>query len=367
MTAPIPPSVLDIDLAAIAANYRLLCDHHPSGPVAAVVKANGYGLGAAPIAAHLARHGCQHFFVAHLDEAIALRPHIPGHFLAVLNGLLPGTEAEFIAHDILPVLGSLAEITAWTNAARAAGKKLPALLHIDTGMSRLGLDPRELSTVADDPSRLDGIDLRFIMTHFVSSEIAADPLNHRQREKFAAACARLPPAPRSIANSSGIFLGPGFAADLARPGAALYGINPTPTDKNPMHPVARLTTRILQIRDVPAGDTVGYNATWAVPSSPPAPRRIATAAIGYADGWHRSLSNRGCAIFDGTVLPLVGRVSMDLSTFDITARPDIAPGAMLELLGPDHGPDAVAEQAGTNGYEILTSLGARIARNYHGA
>ncbi|MSO90519.1 MAG: alanine racemase [Acetobacteraceae bacterium] len=365
LLSPHASAVLDIDLAAIAANWRLLCDKHPGGPVAAVVKANGYGLGAAPIAAHLARVGCRHFFVAHLDEAIFLRPHISGHFLAVLNGLIPGSEADFIAHDILPCLGSPPEISAWSAAARAAAKKLPALLHIDTGMSRLGLDVAQVSALVDDPSRLDGVDLRFIMTHLVSSEIAADPLNHRQQKIFGAACARLPPVPQSIANSSGIFLGPDWASDLARPGAALFGINPTPAKKNPMHPVARLTARVLQVRDVHAGETVGYNSTWTAPPSPLGPRRIAAVGIGYADGWHRILSNRGCARFDGTVLPLVGRVSMDLTTFDITARPDIAPGAMLELLGPEHGPDAVAEQAGTNGYEILTSLGARIARNYH--
>ena len=204
------------------------------------------------------------------------------------------------------------------------------------------------------------------MTHLVSSEITADPLNQRQRERFAAARARLPPAPYSIANSSGIFLGPGWASDLARPGAALYGINPTPGRPNPMHPVVRLSARVLQVREVHPGETVGYNATWTATPSPLGPRRIATTAIGYADGWHRSLSNRGTARFDGTTLPLVGRVSMDLTTFDVTARPDITPGAMLELLGPEHGPDTVAEQAGTNGYEILTSLGQRITRVYRG-
>ena len=359
-------AVLEIDLDAIAANWRFLSSRHSGGPVAAVVKANGYGLGAAPIAARLQRAGCQHFFVAHLAEALAIRDAVPNTtpdaFLAVLNGLLPGTEEECAAHGILPCLGSLAELAAWAATARRLGRKLPALLHLDTGMSRLGLDAAELDTLANDPSRLDGIELRFVMTHLVSSEFAADPLNHRQRERFAAACARLPPAPRSIANSSGIFLGPDWASDLARPGAALYGINPTPGAANPMRPVARLSARVLQVREVQPGETVGYNATWAAAG----PRRIATAALGYADGWHRSLSNRGTGRFDGTTLPLVGRVSMDLTTFDVTARPDIAAGAMLELLGPEHGPDAVAEQAGTNGYEILTSLGQRITRVYRG-
>ncbi len=356
-------AILDIDLDAIAGNWRLLCGRHPAGPVAGVVKADGYGLGAGPVAARLFRAGCRHFFVAHLDEALAIRDAVPGAVLAVLNGLLPGTAAACIAHDILPVLSSLTDINAWSAAARQTDRKLPALLHVDTGMSRLGLDMREFLAVADDPSRLDGIDLRYVMTHLVASEIPGDPLNVAQVEKFTAVCTRLPAVARSIANSSGIFLGPDWGSDLARPGAALYGINPTPTDENPMHPVLRLRARVLQVREIQAGETVGYNAIWTAPGR----RRIATVGIGYADGWHRALSNCGTARFDGTVLPLVGRVSMDLSTFDITARPDIAPGAMLELIGPEHGPDAVAAQAGTNGYEILTALGRRIARVYHGA
>ena len=201
------------------------------------------------------------------------------------------------------------------------------------------------------------------MTHLVSSEISGDERNARQKEIFDAACAVLPAAPRSVANSSAIFLGPDWGSDLARPGAALYGINPTPGEKNPMASVVRLLVRVLQIREVRAGETVGYNATWTATR----PSRIATACIGYADGWHRSLSNRGTARFDGTTLPLVGRVSMDLTSFDITDRPEIAPGMFLELLGPDHGPDAVAAEAGTNGYEVLTSLGRRFSRVYRGA
>lgn len=356
-------AILEIDLDAIAANWRMLCKKHPSGPVAGVVKADGYGLGAGRVAARLYREGCRHFYVAHLSEALAIRDAVPGALLGVLNGFFLGAEGEYIAHNILPVLGSLTEIDAWGTAARQADKKLPALLHVDTGMSRLGLDAAGLAVLADDLSRLNGINIRYVMTHLVSSEVPDDPLNALQAQKFAAACARLPAAPRSIANSSGIFLGPDWASDLARPGAALYGINPTPTAKNPMRPVVRLSARVLQIREIAAGETVGYNAIWTAPAA----RRIATVGIGYADGWHRSLSNRGTARFDGTVLPLVGRVSMDLTTFDVTARPDIAPGVMLELLGPTHGPDAVAAEAGTNGYEVLTSLGQRLQRVYRGA
>ena len=230
-------------------------------------------------------------------------------------------------------------------------------------MARLGLDRRELATLQQDHARLDGIDLLYVMTHLVSSEIPGDPLNERQRARFSAACAGLPPAPRSVANSSGIFLGDGWASDLARPGAALYGINPTPGAANPMRQAVRLTTRVLQVREVSPGESVGYNAAWRAAR----PSRIATAALGYADGWHRSIAGRGgMAFFDGRPVPLVGRVSMDLTTFDVTDHPSIGPGAWLDMIGHHCTPDDVATAAGTNGYEVLTSLGRRFHRVYRG-
>jgi alanine racemase len=280
--------------------------------------------------------------------------------LAVLNGPLPGEEKAYTAENIVPVLGSLADIDRWTAHARALNRRLPALLHIDTGMARLGLDPRELSAVQADHHRLDGLDLLFVMTHLVSAELPDDPTNQRQREKFAAARAALPPTPSSFANSSGIFLGQEFASDLARPGAALYGVNPTPTAENPMRPVVRLRAKILQIRDIAPGESVGYNATWRAAR----PSRIATVPVGYADGWLRAHSGRGHAVFDGAPVPLVGRVSMDLTTFDVTDFPAIGPGAWLDLIGPGLPVDAVATAAGTNAYEILTSLGRRYHRVY---
>ena len=356
-------AVLEIDLAAIVANWRLLSRLHPSGPVAGVVKADGYGLGAPQVATALYTAGCRHFFVALPDEALAIRGCVPGAMLAVLGGLLPGSEADYLANDLVPALGSLAELDSWTDAARAAGRKLPTILHIDTGMARLGLDARELAVLQQNHGRLDGIDPRYVMTHLVSSEIADDPLNPLQRRRFAAACAGLPPSPRSFANSSGIFLGPGFGSDLARPGAALYGINPTPGRPNPMQLPVRLRARVLAVRDVAIGATVGYNATWRAER----PSRVATAGIGYADGWHRSLSGCGRAFFDGTPVPLVGRVSMDLTTFDVTDVPGVVPGSWLELIGPAQTPDDVAAAARTNGYEVLTSLGRRFHRIYRPA
>jgi alanine racemase len=356
-------SRLEIDLDAIAANWRQLRGRTGGGAVAAVVKADGYGLGARPVVARLYREGCRHFFTAHLGEALAIRPLLPDAMVAVLNGLWPGSEMEYLAHDITPVLGTLAEIDAWARLARAGPTALPALLHVDTGMNRLGLDREAMAVLERDPARLAGIAPRYVMTHLVAAEMADDPLNELQRQRFAEACARLPAAPRSLANSSGMFLGAGFASDLARPGAALYGVNPTPGRPNPMRNTVRLTARVLHVREIAAGETVGYNAVWTAAR----PSRIATVSVGYADGFLRALSNHGTACFDGEGVPLVGRVSMDLTTFDATDHPRLQPGVWLELIGPHATPDAVAGAAGTNGYEILTSLGSRYQRVYHGA
>lgn len=348
-------AVLEVDLGAVVANWQLLRQRHPSGPVAGVIKSDGYGLGAKPVAAALYGAGCRHFFVAYLEEALAVRDVVPGAMLAVLSGLVPGTEAAYAAHNLTPVLGSLDEIARWPSGE--------AILHVDTGMSRLGLDERELAVLTQDHARLNGRTIRYVMTHLVASEVPDDPVNQRQRQRFIAACRTLPAAPSSLANSSGIFLGAAFGSDLARAGAALYGVNPTPGRSNPMRGVVRLSIRVLSVRDVAAGAGVGYNATWIAAR----PSRIATAALGYADGFHRSLSGRGSACFDGTPIPLVGRISMDLTTFDVTDHPAVQPGCWLEVLGPHLSPDDVAAAAGTNGYEVLTSLGRRFHRVYRTA
>jgi alanine racemase len=350
-------AILEIDMKAVVANWKALHARHPSGAVAGVVKANGYGLGARQVAAALHEAGCRHFFVAYLDEALAIRDVVPDAMLAVLGGLIPGTEDECVAHDLTPVLGSLDEIARWRGRGR------DAILQVDTGMSRLGLSPAEITTLAEDHTVLDGVVIRYVMSHLVSSERPDDPINALQQQRFAAARKILPSAPCSLANSSGIFLGPAFGSDLARPGAALYGINPIPEQTNPMQRVVGLSVRVLAVREVPEGTVVGYNATWTAPR----PSRIATAALGYADGFHRSLSGRGSACFDGCPVPLVGRVSMDFTTFDVTDHPAVQPGCWLEVLGPHLSPDDVAAAAGTNGYEVLTSLGRRFHRVYRTA
>jgi alanine racemase len=359
-------AVLTVDLDAVLANWRGLRARHAGagGATAAVVKADAYGLGAAPVARALAAGGCRHFFVAHLAEGMAVREAVgPAPMVAVLNGFPPGADE---GAGLVPVLNGLSDLEAHASAARAAGRPAPVILHLDTGMARLGLDAAEQDRLAEEPGLLAGLDPRFVMSHLACADEPEHPLNAAQRRRFAAACARLAPGlPRSLANSSGIFLGPGFGSDLARPGCALYGINPTPGRPNPVRVAARLEAPILQVRSIPRGATVGYGGAWVAER----PSRIATVATGYADGFLRILSGRGVfGLLDGAPVPLVGRVSMDLTTFDVTDAPGARPGAMVTLMGEEPGitPDDLAARAGTIGYEFLTSLGARYRREYRG-
>ncbi len=357
--------LLTIDLGAVRANYTLLRGRLNGSACAAVVKADAYGLGAAQVAPVLVKAGCRHFFVAHLDEAIALRPHLPTDAdLFILNGLPPGAEATCVAHHATPVLNSLAQIDAWTALARDRGHTLPAILQVDTGMSRLGLSRAELATLADDPRRLDGVALRYVMSHLACAEQQDHRLNSEQLDDFRRARRALPSAPASLANSSGIFLGTDYHFDLVRPGAALYGIAPVAGQPNPMRPVIRLQGRVVQVREIEAGAAVGYGATWRASG----PCRIATVSVGYADGFPRSLSNRGTAAVGATPVPLIGIVSMDTVTFDVSDVPTdaLAPGGFVDLIGEGNPVDAVANRAGTIGYEILTNLGRRYYRHYVG-
>ncbi len=354
-------ALLDIDLGAVVANWRFLAGLN-KGETAAVVKADAYGLGAAALAPVLARAGCGIFFTAHLAEAVALRVVVPQARILVLNGLMPHAAADFIAHDIIPVLGALQELALWRAEANRLGRKLPAFLHLETGMNRLALTAGELAALREDATLLEGIAVETVITHLLAADAPEDPRNQRQLEDFLAKAAQFPGAKRSIANSPGTFLGPDYHLDLIRPGAALYGLNTSTAQPCRMQPVVRLSAPILQIHEIPAGMGVGYAGGWTAPR----PSRIATVGVGYADGLHRTLSNRGTAYFDDTPVPLVGRVSMDLATFDVTDVP-ANPGDLLGLLDSRHGADELGREAGTIGYEILTSLGRRYQRRYIGA
>ena len=355
-------STLTIDLGAIAANYRLLSARAAPARSAAVVKADAYGLGIEPVARRLAREGCRIFFTASLDEGIALRRILPEAEIVVLNGLLPGEEAEYRSAGLLPTLNDLGQVARWADFCRNAGV-LPAAVHLDTGMSRLGLPPAEQDILAAEPARLGGFDCRYFLSHLACADTPEHPLNRRQQEAFAGLVARLPPSLASLAASSGIFLGPDWHFDLVRCGVALYGGLPLAGKPNPMAPVVRLEAVVLQLRDVDSPQTVGYGATHRFRG----PARLATVAAGYADGYFRSLSGRGTAYWGEIALPLVGRVSMDLITLDATAAIGLKPGDMVELIGARHDINDIAAEAGTIGYEILTSLGRRYRRRYHDA
>ncbi|MGC2199499.1 MAG: alanine racemase [Stellaceae bacterium] len=357
-------AILEIDLAGIAANWRLLAQKVEPARCAAVVKADAYGLGASQVSAALAAAGCRLFFVATIEEGISLRPALAEPIeIAVLNGPLPGSAGEFIEHRLTPVLNDPGQVADWR--AVAAELSVPrAMLHIDTGMARLGLTMREFAKLAVELAE-GPITWHAFISHLACSDEPGHTLNQIQRARFASARSRLAHLPASLAASSGIFLGPEFHFDFVRPGAALYGVNPQPGAPNPMRQIIRLRGRILQIRDVDRGETVGYGAAHVTSG----PSRLATVAVGYADGWLRSFSHRGSGRLGVRRVPLIGRVSMDLAVFDVTeADPALArPGGFVELLGDDYGVDAAAADAGTIGYEILSSLGRRYHRIYRGS
>ncbi len=352
--------ILSINLDALSHNYRRLTEEASGAEVAGVVKANGYGLGAREVAACLRTAGCRSFFVAHAHEGIALREILEDARIFVLHGLAEGTEKDIADAGLIPVLNHPDELRRYATLALTRDQRLPAALQLDTGMCRLGFSPREVAEF--DRQDLEAIDPVLVMSHLVSAEEPENALNTVQLDRFETRPDVLKDLPASLANSSGIFLGSAFHLDLCRPGIALYGGNPTPGRKNPMQPVVTLCAPVIQVHDVEDAGTVGYNATYEVPAG----GRIATVPVGYADGYLRSAGGRAQARIAGEIVPVAGRVSMDLITLDISALPksSVYPGCMADLIFGPEGIDQLANAAGTIGYEVLTRLGTRFARRY---
>jgi alanine racemase len=350
-------AVLTVDLDAIGANYRLLAATAPTATCAAIVKADAYGLGAKNVVPVLRAAGCNHFFVATLSEAIDLRPLAPDSAIYIFNGYMPDTAASYGAHGLTPVLNSLEQVGHWRD--QSGGR---AALHLDTGMSRLGLPPYEVEQLAADAALLDGIEPRWTISHLACSDEPEHPSNERQLALFNELRGKLPPCPAGICASSGIFLGPEFHLDLVRPGVALFGANPQPDSPNKMAEVIRLQGKILQARTIDSPMTVGYGAAHRASG----PARIATVGVGYADGYARAINGCGVGVVGGIRVPVVGRVSMDLITLDVTDVPEesVLVGAPVSLIGDGISLEEVAEAAGTIPYEILTSLGRRYHRDY---
>jgi alanine racemase len=368
MTPESAPGRLTIDLGALAGNWRTLAKRAAPGRCGAAVKANAYGIGLEQAAPALWAAGARVFFVAHVGEGLAARRLLPDEAeIYVLNGLEPAADpAEYAAHRLKPAVGSEAELERWSAFAKQRGRAAACAVHLDTGMSRLGFDSLSaLQRAMERNGAASGADL--LMSHFVSSELPADPVNAAQIERFEAARKAFPALPASLANSSGMFLPARPIYDLARPGYALYGGNPTPGRPNPMQPVVTLSVAIQQTRWIEAGQTCGYNAQWTARRR----SRLATLLAGYADGLPRGAGateeREGAeVVIAGRRCPLVGRISMDLTVADVTDLPAEAarPGDHAEFFGAAVELDVFAARSGTIGYNVLTALGPRYRREH---
>jgi len=357
------PAHLTVRLGALAANYREVLRRAAPAAAAPVVKANAYGMGLAPVVHALETAGADSFFVARVEEGIEARTLAPASRIFVLDGVAPGTAAALEAHRLTPVLNSLDEIAEWSARARAERKELDAALHIDTGMNRSGLSHAELSQLASRlRETLVGVNLVLIMSHLACADEIGREINFTQLARFRAALAALPPAPASLAASAGIELGRDFHFDLVRPGIAIYGGSPLPGRPSPYRTAAVLTGRVLQVRHLEPGDSVGYAASFTATR----PTRLAIVATGYADGLIRAMGARGFAAIGGVRVPFAGRISMDLLAVDATEAPETLTvrGAEVEFLGDTISLEDVAEWSGTITHEVLTAISPRAHRIY---
>ena len=352
---------LRIDLAALAANWRALAKRAAPAECAAVVKADAYGLGIERAVPALVAAGCRTFFVALPGEGVRVRAAAPGAAVYVLNGLFADGLDALRRHRLRPVLGTMEDVRRLADSA-----PMPAALHIDTGMTRLGLSVAEAERLAGDPLR-DRLDLRVVMTHFACADERGHPMTDRQREAFRHVANLFPGVPRSVGNSAATLVAGGNGMDLVRPGVALYGAEAV--DDPPLQTVVTLEGRIVQLREAAAGETVGYGATRTLAR----PSRVAIVSVGYADGFPRAAGDgvplravvpKAHGWLCGRTVPIVGRVSMDLTAYDVTDVADAREGDWLEMFGPHVPVDDVARAAGTIGYELLTGLSRRVARTY---
>jgi len=360
--------VLTVDLDAIVANWRKLEKTAVPAECAGVIKADAYGCGVDPVARALAAAGCKTFFVATLDEARAARAALPSAAIYVLDGFFQNCGDAYAKSDARPVIGDLNELAEWDVFCRRSGWAGSAAIHIDTGMNRLGMSLTEAQGIIPRINAGDhGITL--VMSHLACAENLNHPLNARQLATFREIASLFTGVPASLSNSSGVYLGAPFQFDMVRPGAALYGVNPTPEADNPMQPVVDLKARVMRIRSVERGESVGYGAVWTARR----PTRLAIVSAGYADGYFRAAgggdgTRSAEVVVAGKRCPVAGRISMDLIAVDVTDLPNnaVRRGHMVTLIGEGITVDELAHHFGTIGYEVLTSLGPRYVRAYKG-
>jgi alanine racemase len=357
MSAPHLSAQVTINLSALKANWLALKTAAHGAEVGAAIKGDAYGLGLGPCAKALWAAGCRSFFVARPREGAELRAVLPEAVIYVLDGLYDGEASYYLQHRLIPALISLEEARAWARDGQGAA----CCIHVDSGINRVSFSPGEFETLLSENMPLN---ITLIMSHLASSEEPQNPFNEVQRQRFEAARKLMPRVRSSFANSSGIFLGAGFTQDLARPGIALYGGNPLPGRPNPMQVVATLEARVMQVRDLPEGEYVGYNSTWRAARD----SRIALVGAGYRDGIPRRMSSNlspsvAHVFINGARHPIVGRVSMDMTAVDVTGT-DVKRGDWAEFFGPNIPLDDAAASAGTISWELLTHLGSRYARHY---
>jgi alanine racemase len=373
VTAAVPANlasatgVITVDLGAIASNWKNLSRLVSPARCGAVVKADAYGLGAARVIPALAQAGCSAFFIATPGEAETARALAPKATLYALDGLTSGVAEDFARLAVQPVLSTYEQVVVWVAMCRSRGHRLPAALHIDTGLHRLGLPARDARRLAADSELMTVLNLGLVMSHLACADTPRDPMNRDQVLAFETLSGLFPGVPRSLAASDGLMLGPAFHFDLVRPGYGLYGGQASVTNPAPVTPAVTVKAKILSVQDVPAGESVGYSAVWRAKR----PSRIATIAAGYADGVPRAASAPdgrpgGQVLIGDALAPIAGRVSMDLITVDVTDLPPGAaqPGNFATLIGEGLSIEDAGYAAGTIGYEILTRLGPRFARLY---
>ncbi|KQQ58708.1 alanine racemase [Rhizobium sp. Leaf311] len=366
------PLRLTVDLGALADNWRDMASRSGKARASAVVKADAYGMGIEDCGATLYHAGARDFFVATVAEGATLRPHAPEARIFVLSGIWPGQERLVFANDLVPVVASEEQLSFWMGLMAERGDH-PFALHVDTGFNRLGLSLDDALFLADDVTRPASFDPVLVLSHLACADTPSSPMNRMQLESFQQVVAAFEGVESSLSASAGIFLGPDYHFDLTRPGIALYGGEAVNGLANPMRAVAKAEARVLQIREAKQGQTVSYGGTLRLTRD----SRLAIASVGYADGYHRSLSGSGIPLremgnsgahgfVNGHKVPIAGRVTMDLTIFDVTDLPAnaIRAGDYIELFGPNMPVDDVARAAGTIGYEVLTRLGLRYERQY---
>ena len=352
---------LKVRLGGIAENYRMLSRRFGGAECGAVVKANAYGLGADEVSLALADAGCQTFFVATLEEGIELRRTLPDYRIAVFHGVGKGEALAFINHRLIPILNSPEQLERWLDVAKAH-PDAPSIVHVDTGMARLGYTQSEWQALMQMPERIEQAQVSLLLSHLTTSGEPEDPANERQLKLFDVARKQVPQLPASLCNSGGIFLDKEWHYDLARPGCSLYGIAPQSAVPNPMAQVVVLSAPVIQVRTLDEAQAVGYGGTQSLPKG----AKLATIAIGYADGVYRGLSHKLHGFVGDVRVPLVGRVTMDMLVFDVSAVPEslLAVEGRIVLIDERQTVDDIAAMIDTIGYEVLTRMGPRIRRCY---